>query len=236
MTQNQYLHETHMLNYRDESIQQLIQARGWSQLALYERIGAVYDFVRNEIKFSYNRTDDLTASQVLADGYGQCNTKGTLLMALFRALDIPCRFHGFSIDNQLQKGAIPVYMFFLAPRYILHSWVEIYYQGQWLDLEGFILDQGYLGAVQKMVGNRTDTYKGYAIATKCLQRPSVQWQGQSTYIQKEGIHDDFGVFDSPDEFYRIHGTNLSGIRKILYQYFFRHLMNINVNRIRNMHQ
>ncbi len=39
----------------------------------------------------------------MKDGYGQCNTKGTLFMALFRSVDIPCRFHGFTIDKKLQK-------------------------------------------------------------------------------------------------------------------------------------
>ncbi len=42
----------------------------------YDRIGAAYDFVRNEILFGYNRTDAIPATEVLADGYGQCNTKG----------------------------------------------------------------------------------------------------------------------------------------------------------------
>jgi transglutaminase-like putative cysteine protease len=66
----------------------------------------VYDFVRNEIAFGYNAGDELPASAVLADGIGQCNTKATLLMALMRAVGIACRFHGFTIDKPLQKGAI----------------------------------------------------------------------------------------------------------------------------------
>ena len=233
MNQDKYLLESQLLNFRQANIQRLIQDRGWHQLNEYDRIGAAYDFVRNEIKFGYNRSDDLVASEVLADGYGQCNTKGTLLMTLLRALEIPCRFHGFTIDNILQKGAIPTYLFIMAPKYILHSWVEVYYQDKWLDLEGFILDQPYLESVQKMIGNHAEPYQGYAIATTCLQKPSVEWQGQSTYIQKEGIHDDFGVFENPDKFYLAHGTNLSGIKKVLYKYFFRHIMNWNVNNIRN---
>ena len=232
MTQSSLLESTQMLDFQAEAIISLLESKGWKNLSQYERIGAAYDFVRNDISFGYNASDDLTASQVLSDGYGQCNTKGTLLMALLRALSIPCRFHGFTIDNLLQKGAIPNYLFFLAPKYILHSWVEVYYEGKWLDLEGFILDQAYLSSVQQRFGNRSAPYQGYAIATKCLQRPAVEWKGESTYIQKEGIHDDFGVFDHPDDFYAAHGTNLSGIKKFMYRYFFRHLMNRNVKRIR----
>jgi len=232
MTQIKYLAQTKLLDFKQPNIQKLINDRKWRQLNEYDRIGAAYDFVRNEIMFGYNRSDDLAASEVLDDGYGQCNTKGTLLMALLRELGIQCRFHGFTIDNALQKGAIPSYLFFMAPKYILHSWVEVDYQGNWVDLEGFILDQSYLSAIQRREGGQKGPYKGYAVATKCLLRPAIQWEGLSTYIQKEGIHDDFGVFDNPDEFYFSHGTNLSGVRKVLYQLFFRHLINWNVRAIR----
>ncbi len=232
MREEKYLQATSMLDFKAAPIRRLVENRGWDRLNEYEKIGAAYDFVRNEIKFGSNASDELKASDVLEDGYGQCNTKGTLLMALLRMLGIPCRFHGFTIDNQLQKGAIPVYLIPLAPKYILHSWVEVYYDGKWVDLEGFILDKDYLTSVQKKESHRLGPYKGYAIATTCLMKPKVQWEGQSTYIQKEGVHDDFGVFNNPDEFYVKHGTNLSGIKLLLYKAFFRHLMNWNVNRIR----
>lgn len=66
--------------------------------------GAIYDFVRNDIAFGYNSSDDIKASAVLADGYGQCNTKGTLLMALLRKAGIPCRLHGFTIHKNFRQA------------------------------------------------------------------------------------------------------------------------------------
>lgn len=69
-----------------------------------ERIGAVYDFVRDRIAFDYNESDVLPASHVLSNGYGQCTTKTTLLMALLRACRIPCRFHGATIDLSLKRS------------------------------------------------------------------------------------------------------------------------------------
>jgi hypothetical protein len=71
------------------------------------------------------------------------------------------------------------------------------------------------------------------VATKCISDPQIEWIGKDTYIQKEGIHDDFGVYDSPDDFYSKVGTNLSGIKKWLYEHLFRHLINWNVSQIRN---
>ena len=102
-----YLEETSILDFHSAAIQQLIADRGWADLTAHERIGAAYDYVRNDILFGYNTEDSLPASTVLAEGFGQCNTKSTLLMALLRALDIPCRFHGFTIDKSLQRGVVP---------------------------------------------------------------------------------------------------------------------------------
>jgi hypothetical protein len=226
------LQASEIVNYQHADIQNLIAARGWRALSPYDRIGAAYDFVRNEIRFGYNLSDDRPASEVLRDGYGQCNTKGNLLVALLRALDIPCRFHGFTIYNELQKGAIPTYLFWLAPKRILHSWVEVEWQGEWLNLEGFILDDDYLHAVQKAHTEKGDVFSGYGIATSCLRAPPVEWKGESTYIQREGIADDFGLFTSPDDFYRERGTNLKGPRRYIYRYLVRHLINWHVARIR----
>ncbi|NRA25439.1 MAG: transglutaminase domain-containing protein [Oleispira sp.] len=209
-----------------------MQQRGLKYLSYYHAIEAVYNYVRDEIKFGYNKDDTLSASQVLADGYGQCNTKGTLLMALLRGVGIPARFHGFTIFNELQKGAIPNYLFIFAPRRIIHSWVEVYFDDHWLDLEGYIIDKSYLSKVQERFSDQCDAFSAYGIATKCLKKPQNDWSGSSTYIQKEGIADDFGIYDQPDEFYAEKGSNLTGFKRILFRYVLRHLMNFNVAKIR----
>lgn len=103
---NKYLKETKMLDYSNPNIQQLIENRKWLELQEFDRLKSIYNFVRDEILFGYNIDDNIPASKVLKDGFGQCNTKGTLLMALLRACNIPCRVHGFTIDKKLQKGAM----------------------------------------------------------------------------------------------------------------------------------
>lgn len=225
-----YLSQTPLLDYQAVAIQSLIARRRWSNLDESDRIGAAYEFVRTEILFGYNSDDALTASQVLADGYGQCNTKATLLMALLRALGIPCRFHGFTIDKGLQRGVVPELVFPLAPRNIIHSWVEVAHGGKWLELEGFILDQGILSALQAQFPDRTSLC-AYGAGTDCLQNPKVAWAGQSTYIQRTGINRDLGVFDSPDAFYESH-RQLTGLRGVIYRLIIRHWMNRRVERMR----
>jgi hypothetical protein len=233
MTDANLLKASGLLDFENAKIQQLILNRRWMLLPEFERIGAIYDFVRNEIKFGYNESDNLPASSVLIDGIGQCNTKGTLLMALFRANGIPCRLHGFTINKLLQKGAITGWAYYLAPRSIIHSWVEIWYDGRWINLEGFILDEEYLSAVQ-LRNPSAQSFCGFGVATTNLQDPPIHWKGGDTYIQKELINADFGIFNSPDDFYRKHGTNLSGLKKWVFETVVRAQMNRNVERIRKL--
>lgn len=230
-----WLEATPIADHDHPDIRRLVDERGWLSLSPYDRIGAAYDFVRDDIAFGYNRSDDLPASAVLRDGYGQCNTKGNLLVALLRGLGVPARFHGFTIDKALQKGAVPWWLFPFAPAKILHSWVEVRWDGAWIPLEGFILDGTYLGALQRRFSGAS-TFCGYGAATPDLQNPGVEWCGKPTYIQREGIADDFGVFDHPDDLYRARGTNLSGLRRLLYEHIFRFAMNATVSRIRRSHK
>ena len=233
MMPTKYLSETPLLDFRHPQIQSLIETRGWLGLPADARIGAAYDYVRNEIRFGYNAEDALSASRVLADGYGQCNTKGTLLMALLRGLGVPCRFHGFTIDKSLQRGIVPELVYPLAPRNIIHSWVEVLHGDRWLDLEGFILDQDVVTALQAKFPERSSIC-AYGAGTDRLQAPGVEWSGQSTYIQKTGINQDLGVFDDPDRFYANH-RQLTGLRGLLYRNLIRHWMNARVARLRRGH-
>lgn len=118
-----------------------------------------------------------------------------------------------------------------APREILHSWVEVCFGGKWTELEAFILDEKYLGNLQKKFPCE-GAFCGYGAAVKDLQNPAVEWAGEGTYIQSEGIVRDLGIYSSPDEFYRAHGQDLSGAAAFFYRHIGRRLMNANVKRIR----
>ena len=227
------LNATPLLNYQHPEVQSLLATRGWPTLPMQQRIGAIYDFVRNEIAFGYNAADALAASQVLADGHGQCNTKSILLMALLRGAGIPCRLHGFTIYKRLQRGAVTGLAYWLAPQHILHSWVEVPLGERWVNLEGFILDAPYLHSVQRRFGN--GAFCGYGVATEDLACPSVEWHGEDTYIQRTGISADLGVFTDPDSFYARYPGNLSGWRAWLFQRVIRQQLNRTVAKVRAGH-
>ena len=228
-----YLKETPMLNFSAPSIQDLIAKCGWLSLNEFERIKSIYNYVRDEMLFGYNVDDRISASKVLKDGYGQCNTKGTLFMALLRGCGIPCRIHGFTIDKKLQKGAMTGVVYTLAPKNVFHSWVEVYLDGIWYELEAFILDKLYLEKLQNVNKHCAGAFCGYGVAVKDFSHPVIDFNRNNTYIQSEGINQDFGIYDSPDELLLEHGQEMSWFKAIIYRNIGRHLMNINVKKIRN---
>ena len=229
----QYLQETRMLDYSNKSIQILIEKRGWKNLNEYERLKSIYNYVRDEILFGYNVDDSIPASKVLADGYGQCNTKSTLFMALLRSCGIPCRVHGFTIDKKLQEGAMTGFVYRNAPKNVFHSWVEVFFEGKWYELEAFILDKAYLNKLQEKNPGCDGAFCGYGVAVKDFRNPTIEFNRNNTYIQSEGINQDFGVYDSPDELLKEHHQEMSVLKAFAYKNLGRHLMNHNVKKIRN---
>jgi Transglutaminase-like enzymes, putative cysteine proteases len=229
---DKHLKKTSLLNYDAPTITAMIDARNWQNLSEKNKILLSYNFVRDDIAFGYNADDAIPASQVLRDGYGQCNTKGILFMALLRALGIPCRMHGFTIDKLLQKGAMTGITYFFAPKDIVHSWVEVFYKNRWYNFEGFILDMEYLNNLQVKFAHYTGNFCGYGVATPDLKKPPVYWDENNTYIQRDGIVKDFGVFESPDDLFALHSQRLSAFKRLVYRNISRHAMNRNIKKIR----
>ncbi|MCL1901526.1 MAG: transglutaminase family protein [Firmicutes bacterium] len=227
------LNETALLNFNHPTIRTLVEKKGWHGLIEKDRVLAIYNFVRDDIIFGYNRSDDITAAAVLKDGYGQCNTKGILFMALLRAVGIPCRIHGFYIDKIMQKGALKGFYYKRAPKEILHSWVEIFYKDAWLNLEGFILDMNYLVKLQRKFKNCSGPFCGYGVAIENFKNPPVKWNESDTYIQKDKIVKDLGIYDSPDDLLAIHQQKIGRFKNFVFKLIVRHLMNKNIKKIRN---
>ena len=211
----EYLSETKLLDFSNKNIQKLILDNKWNELSDVEKVKSSYNFTKEKILFGYNKDDCLKASEVLKDGFGQCNTKSILLMALLRALKIPCRIHGFTIDKKLQKGSMTGLVYKLAPKEIFHTYVEVYVNNRWYDLEGVILDDKYLNSLQKIIKPNTDgSFVGYGVATKNFLNPTIYFECCNTYIQNEGIIKDYGIFDNPDELFKEYGQKMNFLKKL----------------------
>lgn len=230
---NKFIEPTKMLNYESVKLQQLIKAKAWSELDEYGKIKAIYQYVQNDILFGYNREDTLNAEQVLLDGYGQCNTKATLLMALLRGVGIPCRIHGFEVSKDFQRGATTGLISVFAPKLIIHTWVEVYYNSQWLALEGVIIDVKYFEAVKSKHQYVNGEFKHFAIATDDFQNLSIDWDGNTTYVQNAAIVTDLGIFQNPDSFFMKYSQYWCRIKNFMFVHLVRKMMNRNVVKIRN---
>ena len=60
----------------------------------------------------------------------------------------------------------------------------------------------------------------------------IDFDRNSTYIQSEGITQDFGIYDCPDDLLKEHHQEMSAAKAFLYRHPGRHLMNRNVKKIR----
>lgn len=145
---------------------------------------------------------------------------------------VPCRFHGATIHKSLQRGVVPELVYGLAPDDIVHSWVEVRFEGRWVALEGVILDAPYLDGLRARFPAVRGAFLGWAAGTDSLARPAVEWEGRDTWVQRSGVNRDFGAFDDPDTFYRAHDGNLSGLRRYLFRGVIRRWMNRRVAAVR----
>jgi hypothetical protein len=232
MNMQQYLRQTPILDYNSKEIKELIDKLLVDIKDTEGKTEKIYYFVKDEIKFGYNESDDIPASKILKDGYGQCNTKTSLFMALVRAVEIPCRAHFFKINKRVQKGVFPSHIYNRhLKEEIIHSWPEVYLKDKWIVLEGVILDKDYLWQIKNRF-NTEKGFEGYGVSVKDLSNSSSEWTGDNTYIQKESIIKDEGIYASPDEYYEKYGANVSGLEKFLFKYVVRHLVNRKVRNIR----
>ena len=218
---NEYLQATRLVNLDApvvrEAAARLVQGTATPREAALR----IYHFCRDEIKFGYNRRDDIPASKVLRDGYGQCNTKSVLLVALLRVANIPARFHLAQVDKAVQWGVMPPLAYRFAPDKVTHTWVEAHLNDRWIVLEGVIMDKPYFLAARRLL-LESGRPMGYAIGlppetlADCADGSCIDWDGDSDVIsQMTAVVADFGSAVDPEEFYRQH--SVTGLRGLLYE-------------------
>ena len=120
-----------------EAAKQLTDGAG----LLHEKLERIFRFVRDNILFGFPPEGDFVkASQTIERGYGQCNTKGILFLALCKASGIPVRLHYSQISKEIQRGFFTGIAYWLMPDRISHSWLEIEIDGQWYPVDTCIND------------------------------------------------------------------------------------------------
>ena len=90
----------------------------------------------------------------------------------------------------------------------------------------------YIKKLQEQNSECTGAFCGYGVAVKDFRNLIIEFDRNNTYIQSEGINQDFGVYDCPDELLKEHHQEISAFKAFAYRHIGRHLMNRNVRKIR----
>lgn len=183
------------------------------------KVEKLFYYVRDDIRFGFPANGDLTsASETLSLGFGQCNTKGTLFLALCRAAGVPARLHFSLIDKEIQRGLFHGLAYRLLPARLSHAWLEVEIDGTWRRIDGYINDAPFFRAALEELRRRGwDT--GFSIAGACESASIAFAPEQDAFVQMDAVVDDHGVWDEPAAYYRSPAyRNRPGIfRRIMYR-------------------
>lgn len=229
----QYLHTTPLLDFDSSEIKSLIQQHKWLELdSISERIGAIYEYVRDDIQYGYHTKFNIGASEVLSVGMGNSLIKTTLLIALLRAVGIPARVKAGTINKVIFRGLLGRLSFPLCLNQFPFAAAEIYFNGQWIVLGGHIIDRPYLRNLQMKFVNYMGSFYGYGIAVLHFRNPSINWEGHHTGIQYEAISNLDEVFDDPDSFFAAHPEIEKAAKQFRYRKIVLPTLNKNILKIR----
>lgn len=165
------------------------------------KLARIFYYVRDEISFGFPPNGDFTkASETIAMGMGQCNTKGAMFVALCKAAGIPARMHFSHIKKEIQRGLFTGLAYWLMPKLISHSWVEVQVDGQWRRIDSYINDQKfYLAGKEELAKRGWDT--GYSISCSSGQSSSDLNLDQEAFVQMDAVVGDHGTWDDPAAYY-----------------------------------
>jgi hypothetical protein len=166
-----------------------------------EKVARLFLYVRDGIKFGFPFEGDLVkASQTIQRGYGQCNTKATLLLALCKSSAIPARIHFSLISKEIQKGFFTGFSYWLMPKEISHSWIEVEIEGRWRRIDTFINDLDLFKAAEREL-KRRGWKTGLSLALKDGEASPELNLDDEGFQQMAAVTDDHGVWDDPADYY-----------------------------------
>jgi len=184
-----------------------------------EKLARIFQFVRDQIQFGFPaRGDFVPAYETIETGYGQCNTKATLFLALCRAAGIPARIHFSLISRDIQKGYFTGLAFRLMPKTISHSWIEVEIDGQWRRIDSFINDIALHKAAKQELAQRGWTV-GYSLALSNGYASANLNVDTEAFSQMAAVTNDHGVWREPDDYYRssLYRNHPGPLRRWLYR-------------------
>jgi len=166
-----------------------------------EKAVGLHDYVREHVKFGFNKHFDATPPEyALACGYGHCNPKSRLLMALFRAAGMESYQHFVVIPKDILKGAIPASRYWMIPAELSHSYVDVKVDGRWCAIDSHIVDTPLLQGAQARL-----TREGRSLGYGVRSDSSNVWDGQSdafSQFDERFMIEDHGRVEDVEAYFR----------------------------------
>ncbi|MBM1558592.1 transglutaminase family protein [Sulfitobacter mediterraneus] len=190
-----------LADYDNQVVKMLATKLTRSETTPRGKLDRIFHFVRDEIRFGFPVNGDFVkASETIRLGYGQCNTKATLLLALCKAAEIPSRIHFSLITKDIQKGFFRGLAYWLMPKEISHSWIEVEIEGQWRRVDTFINDKTLFDAAKAKIKQLGWTV-GYSVALEDGEAGADLNLDHEVYQQMAAVTDDHGTWDDPSFYY-----------------------------------
>ena len=178
-----------------------------------EKAIALHDYVRDNIKFGFNRFFDLSKpADTLALGLGHCNPQGELMVALFREAGIEAHNHFAVLPREILKGSVSPNKYWLIPAELSHCYTEVKVEGAWYNIDSYILDQALFKAGQAKL-SEANLIVGYGTYVHSKNH----WDGSSDafcQFNQDMMIEDHGRVDNFETYFRsdLYRHKVFGIR------------------------
>lgn len=191
-----------LADFEHPSVQALARRLTAGESRAKGKLARLFTYVRDEIKFGFPVQGDLVkASDVIARGFGQCNNKSALFLALCKAIGIPARIHFSLISKDIQRGLFTGLAFALVPAQISHSWIEVLIEDRWRRIDAYINDQPLQTRAVAELGRRS-WRTGFSVALPRSGEPGIDLDLESEHFsQMAAVTDDHGTYADPIEYY-----------------------------------
>jgi len=166
-----------------------------------EKAIALHDYVRDDIKFGFNRFFDLSKpDDTLELGIGHCNPQGELIVALFREAGIEAHNHFVVLPGEVLKGTVSPNRYWLIPPELSHCYTAVKVEGVWCNIDSYIFDPALFKAVQAKL-SAENLLVGYGTYV----RSKNHWDGTSDafcQFNQEMMREDHGRVDNFETYFR----------------------------------
>ena len=186
-----------------------------------EKAIALHDYVRDNIKFGLNRYFDLSRPDNTLDiGIGHCNPNTELMTELFRQVEIEAYIHFVVLPKQIMKGAVSPNRYWLIPEQLSHSYTEVKVDGNWHNIDSYILDIPLFRAAKAKLSK-----EGLTIGYGAHIHSTIHWDGKSdafSQFDKDMMIEDHGRVENLDSYYssnryrhKVFGVRLNTLFRIM---------------------